>query len=111
MSFDPKADRLAVGTLNNIYLIDTQTGYEIARIPHANTVNAVSFSADGTTLAATSGRVLQFWTLAKMHWIRSDQIVETACSRLVRNLDESEWSALFGGEPYKQLCMDLPKPE
>ena len=111
LSFDPKGDRLAIGTLNNVYLIDTRSGYETARIPHANTVNAVSFSADGTTLAATSGRVLQFWKLADIHWIKSDQIVETACSRLVRNLGESEWSALFGGEPYKQLCVNLPKPE
>jgi WD40 repeat protein len=111
LSFNPQGDKLAVGTLNNLYLIDTQSGYELARIPHANTVNAVSFSADGTTLAATSGRVLQFWKLTDIHWIKSDQIVETACSRLVRNLDESEWSALFEGEPYKKLCMDLPKPE
>lgn len=111
LSFSPKADRLAVGTLSNVYLIDTQSGYEIARIPHANTVNAVSFSSDGTRLAAASGRVLQFWQLDDIKWIKSDQIVQTACSRLIRNLDESEWNALFEGEPYKQLCMNLAKPE
>ncbi len=111
LSFSPKGDLLAVGTLNNIYLLDTQTGYEIARIPNANTVNAVSFSADGTTLAATAGRVLQFWELTDMHWIKSDQVVEAACSRLVQNFAESEWNAMFEGEPYRKLCADLPVPE
>ena len=110
LSFSPKGDRLAVGTLSNVYLVDTQSGSEMARIPHANAVNAVSFSADGTTLAAASGRVLQFWNLADIQWIQSDQIVQAACSRLVRNFENSEWNALFEGEPYKPLCSDLPVP-
>lgn len=111
LSFSPKADMLALSTLSHVYLIDTQNGYEVARIPHANTVNAVSFSSDGTMLAAISGRVLQFWKLSDMRWIKSDQIVETACSRLVRNLAEAEWSALFEGEPYKPLCTELSVPD
>lgn len=110
LSFNPTNDLLAIGTLNYVYLIDTESGYEIARIPHANPVNSVSFSADGTTLAAGSGRVLQFWQLADIKWIKSDEIVPTACSRLVRNLGESEWSALFEGAPYRKLCENLAGP-
>lgn len=111
LSFNPKGDLLAVGTLTALYLIDTKNGQEIARIPHANTVNAVSFSADGTSLAAASARAMQFWQLPNIKWISTDQIVETACSRLVSNFGASEWNALFEGQPYKQLCEDLPVPE
>lgn len=110
LAFSPTGDLLAIGSLSHVYLIDTESGYEIARIPHANTVNSVSFSTDGNTLAAGSGRVLQFWKLADIKWIRSDEIVPTACSRLVQNLDESEWNELFEGAPYRSLCENLAGP-
>lgn len=110
LSFSPTGDLLAIGTLGYVYLIDTESGYEVVRIPHANTVNSVSFSADGTTLAAGSGRVLQFWKLSDIKWIKSDEIVSTACSRLVQNLDESEWNALFEDAPYRTLCENLAGP-
>jgi WD40 repeat protein len=108
MSFNPNGDILAIGTLRHVYLVDTQSGREIARIPHASNVNAVSFSPDGMTLAAASGRVIQFWQVANIKRIESSQIVETACSRLIQNFGESEWSAFFGDQPYKKLCEDLP---
>lgn len=108
MSFNPNGDILAIGTLNHVYLIETQSGREFARIPHANNVNAVSFSADGAILAAASGRVIQFWQVANIKRVESNQIVKTACSRLIQNFGESEWSAFFGDQPYKKLCEDLP---
>jgi len=111
LSFNSKGDLLAVGTLNNVYLIDARSGEEIARIPHANTVNAVSFSADGSTLAATSARVIQFWQVTAIQRIPSTRIVDTACSRLIQNFSVAEWTALFEGQAYKTLCAGLPIPE
>jgi WD40 repeat protein len=111
LSFNPTGNLLAMGTLNNVYLIDTNSGQEIARIPHANTVTAVSFSSDGNSLAAASARFIQFWQVADIKRIESDQIVETACTRLVQNFSTSEWNGLFEGQPYKKLCENLPIPE
>jgi WD40 repeat protein len=111
LSFSPTGDLLAMGTLNNVYLIDTKSGQEIARIPHANNVNAVSFSSDGSMFAAASSRFIQFWQVADIRRIESDQIVETACTRLVQNFGTSEWNGLFEGQPYKKLCESLPIPE
>lgn len=111
LSFNPSGTLLAVGTSNNVYLLDPATGREIARIPHIDIVNGVSFSADGKILATGSSKVLQFWDVSKIQRIRKDDLVPTACSRLVRNFDTSQWSTLFGDEKYRTLCENLPVPQ
>ena len=111
MSFNPKGDRLIIGALNNVYLIDPATGGEIARIPHKNSVNSLAFSADGRTLATASLKVIQFWDVSKIPVIEADNLVETACARLTRNFDQAQWSAFFGDdEEYRTLCENLPSP-
>jgi WD40 repeat protein len=111
LSFNPFGTLLAVGTSDNVYLLDPTTGREIARIPHIDIVNGVSFSADGKTLATGSSKVLQFWDVSKIQRIRKDDLVPTACSRLVRNFDTAQWNALFGSEKYRTLCENLPVPQ
>ena len=111
LSFNPLGTLLAVGTSSNVYLLDPTTGREIARIPHIDIVNGVSFSADGKILATGSSRVLQFWDISKIQPIRKDDLVPTACSRLVRNFDTAQWTTLFGGEKYRTLCENLPVPQ
>jgi WD40 repeat protein len=111
LSFNPFGTLLAVGTSDNVYLLDPATGREIARIPHIDIVNGVSFSADGKILATGSSKVLQFWEIAKIQRIRKDDLVPTACSRLIRNFDTAQWSALFGDEKYRTLCENLPVPQ
>jgi len=111
LAFNPLGTLLAVGTSNNVYLLDPTTGGEIARIPHIDVVNGVSFSADGKILATASSKVLQFWDISKIRRIRKDDIVQTACSRLVRNFDTAQWTTLFGDEKYRTLCENLPVPQ
>jgi WD40 repeat protein len=108
LSLNPGGDLLALGTAKNVYLMDVATGEEIARIPHIDIVNGVSFSIDGNTLATASSRSLQFWNMASIHQIKTDQLVPTACSRLVRNLDAAQWKTLFGDQDYRTLCENLP---
>jgi WD40 repeat protein len=111
LAFDPGGTLLAVGTATNVYLIDPDTGEEVARIPHIDIVNGVSFSADGSMLATASSKVLQFWNIQDIQKIKKDNIVPTACSRLVANFDTAQWQALFGEEPYRPLCENLPVPQ
>jgi WD40 repeat protein len=111
MAFNPTGDRLAVGTATEVYLRDANTGEESTRIPHPDNVNDVSFSADGNTLITVSSKILQFWDIAKLPQIRSDDLVSTACSHLIENFDIAQWSALFGGQKYRKLCENLPVPE
>src|SRR6185436_170817 len=76
MAFNPARDLLAVGSANNVYLINPSTLEEFARIPHTGSVTSVSFSVDGNTLLTSSLKVLQFWDLAKIQEINSETIVE-----------------------------------
>jgi len=111
LSFIPTGTLLAVGTAENLYLINPNTGEEVARIPHIDIVNGVSFSADGKYLVTASSIVLQFWDIANIQQIKKDDLITTACSRLTENFDGAQWSALFGGERYRPLCEKLPVPQ
>ncbi len=106
LAFNAKGTVLAVGTAKTIYLIDPDTGRELNRIPQANIVTSLSFSDE--TLLTTSANVMQRWDVASLKPIQSEQIVETACSRLVRNFDAAQWFAFFGNEEQHPLCEGLP---
>ena len=108
LAFNAKGDILAVGTAKTVYLINPSTGEEINRIPQADIVTSVSFSGDTNTLITASSNVLQIWDINSLQRIKSDQIVETACSRLIRNFDAAQWFAFFGNELYSPLCKGLP---
>jgi WD40 repeat protein len=111
LAFHPEGRILAVGTARNVSLVDIASGNEIARIPHSDAVNGVSFSSDGNYLATASSRVLQIWDATKIHAINSDDLVQTACSRLIQNLDTDQWTTLFENEKYRTLCDNLPVPQ
>jgi WD40 repeat protein/cell division protein FtsB len=110
LAFHPDGILFAVGTANQVYLMDLE-GKELARIPHRDTVNSVSFSAEGKYLATASSTLLQVWELNKIELIKSDELIPAACSRLFENFDPAQWSTFFGNEKYKTLCESLPVPE
>lgn len=110
LAFNPAGTLLAVGTATNAYLIDTATGEEVARIPHIDIVNGISFSPDGKMLVTASSKVIQFWSIENIQHIRKADLLPTACTHLVQNFDAAQWQALFGEEPYRTLCEDLPVP-
>ena len=111
LSFHPDGTLLAVGTSRNVYLMDVQSGKEVARIPHLSAVNGVSFSADGETLATASSQTLQFWELSAIRQITSPDLTDAACSYLIENLSLTQWETFFGSEPYEQTCANLPEPQ
>ena len=110
LALAPDGRLLAFGTAENVHVINTGTGEEIARIPHVASVNDLSFSPDGKTLASASSDLIQFWDTSNIQTIKREDLVAMACSRMTKNLDKSQWSSLFGAEPYTTLCENLPVP-
>ena len=111
IALNPAGDLLAVGTADNVYLIDPLRGREVGRIPHKGNVYSVSFSPDGNWLATTSQRAIQYWDIASLPSLSLDDPVQAACSRLIENFSQAQWETLFGSEPYRKLCPNLPGPE
>jgi WD40 repeat protein len=107
--FDPTSKWLATGSPDGFaYLWDLETGQENMRIPHADLVSGVNFSADGKILSTVSRKILQFWDMEKLVPITNETLVETACARLTKNLTSSEWEFFFAQDPYQHLCPKLP---
>jgi len=104
LAFSPDGSQLAVGAAGLVYLLDTVTVDEIARIPHAGNVSGVSYATDGKTLATTSLRSLQLWDMSKMQKIYESTLVQEACNRLVENFTEAQWKNFFSDDPYQVLC-------
>lgn len=110
LAFSPNGLTLAVGSRNNVYLVNPFTVKEIARIPHAGDVVGLSYSVNGNVMATASLRAVQFWEMAQIQTIGSNDLVKAACSRLSANFSQAQWSNLFGGEEYRMLCAGLPAP-
>jgi WD40 repeat protein len=108
MSFNPAGDRLMVGEQDQIRILDPLTGDELYRIRQKGAVTGVTFSTDGNTLFAASLRSLQSFDLTLVKNISGDDIMDSACSRLTQNLNDSEWALFFGDEVYEKLCPSLP---
>jgi WD40 repeat protein len=110
MLFDPQGSRLFVGATNTLLVYDPLDGHETDRIRHQDVVSGIAFSPDGNTLVTASLKNIQFWDVQKIPGITTDDLVTVACSRLTQNFSFSEWTALFGNEPYRELCGALPVP-
>ena len=112
MTFAPKSNVLAVGTTDNAYLIDADTGEEFSRIPHHGIIYNVSFTPDGKTLATSALKLIQLWEVSALPALHSTDLVSAACSRLIQNFSRSEWTVMFGSElPYVELCENLTVPD
>jgi WD40 repeat protein len=111
IAFHPQENTLAVGSVDNVYIFDAESGEELHRIPHNGLVYSVSFSPDGETLATAALKLIQIWNVAALPKPISGDLTQAACSRLIQNFSESEWTVLFGDEqPYVKLCENLPIP-
>jgi len=106
--FNSTGNILAIGTSSSVILIDTSLGEEIARIPHSDNVNGLSFSTNENILATASSRFIQLWDISKIAEIKSDSLVEVACSRMIANFNAAQWTAFFGAEEFRRLCENLP---
>ncbi|MGB7085539.1 MAG: hypothetical protein WBD47_08295, partial [Phormidesmis sp.] len=86
---------------------DSQSGQEIAKLNHDSSVNAVSFSPDGRTVATASAD-----GTAQIRYVFTQDVLTQACARLTRNLTLREWQRYLGdSEPYRKTCPNLPYPD
>jgi WD40 repeat protein len=53
-------------------------------------------------LIATEGGI------AKIYYTDMDDLTAAACQSATRNFNWGEWQLYFPGEPYRQICPDLP---
>lgn len=109
LDFNSKKQWLAsAGTDGFVYLWDLETGQEALRIPHSDAVFGINFSPDGTLLSTVSRKTVQFWEINLLEPFVKDQLVETACSRLTKNIPQNQWQFLFKEDEYRILCPELP---
>ena len=110
-SMDFNSQKQWLGTASEegyVYIWDLTTGSEVIRIPHSDTVSGINFSPDGNLLASVSRKTVQFWDVNLFLPVTEEKLIETACSRLMRNLNTNEWAFYFSEEPYRLLCPTLP---
>jgi WD40 repeat protein len=109
MDFSPDNKHLAVGdSTGYVYLFDQALGQEVARLPHVDKVTSISFSADGSQLATVARKTVLLWNVPSIPLVMRDNLMETACARLISNFDKNEWKLLFFEEEYRLICPNLP---
>jgi len=112
LSFSPDDRWLAGGgSTGYAYLWDIETSQEMVRIPHGNPVTSASFSPDGKRLFTVSRKVVRIWDISTIPKIPKDELIETACSHLIENLSQDDWTVYFADEDYQPICSILPIPE
>lgn len=107
--FSPDSAILSVGDSNGyVYLFDMNRMEEVARLRHVDKITGISFSPDGKRMAVAAQKSAALWDVLAIPFLYRDQLIETACSRLVENLSDSDWQTIFGAAEYQLTCPNLP---
>lgn len=112
-SFSPDGKLIVTASADNSAKIwETLTGKMIAELRGSlSAVNDASFSPDGNLiLTASSDGTARLWDLNPDIGSNSSmaELTAIACTRVTRNLTESEWRQYMGNEPYRPTCPDIP---
>ena len=108
VSFSPNGKYLATGGDNGIAQVwNLSTKREVARVEQGKSEleEAVAFSPGSKYLAPASSD-----NTAQIHYVRAEDLIREACSRLPRNLTKEEWRQYLPHEPYRKTCPKLPEP-
>jgi WD40 repeat protein len=104
IDFSPDGNWIVSGSNDySVRVWRVDTGEEIARMHHDREVTAVSFSPDGRTILSSS-----LDGTAKIWLWKSNDLIEIACERIVRNMTTNEWQQYIGSSTdFRESC---PKP-
>lgn len=113
VAFDPNGTHVATASADQVVRVwDTATGKERSRLRHSAPVQLVAFSRDGSTLVTVRSNELGLSPFRRWPW-RTEDMIESGCERVGRNLTKFEWGAYFpsGIEAYRRTCPSLPEAE
>ena len=104
IALSPDGRWVASVTGGTVWVWNAETGEEVARMFHDRSVSSVVFSPDSRWIAVVEQR-----NSIQVQKFQLDDLVEIACSRLTRNLTQTEWQQYIGGIlPYDLTCPKLP---
>jgi uncharacterized protein YecT (DUF1311 family) len=105
VAFSQDGKTLATAAGNTARVWDAATGIEISRVVHDQTVTSVAFAPDAKVLATAGDDGVVQLSL----WHPQD-LLDEACTRLMRNLTPEEWRQYLRDEPYRETCPNLQQP-
>jgi WD40 repeat protein/energy-coupling factor transporter ATP-binding protein EcfA2 len=103
MGFSPDGRFLVTGSQDKTARVWDLAGQEIARIPHASAVEAVSFNADGSHVTTAGQDGVRTWL-----W-RANDLEKVICAQMTQNFSSDAWTRYFGTAPYHATCAGLPQ--
>jgi WD40 repeat protein len=86
---------------------DAETGRELKRLPYSKQYVSVGLSADGKLLASSGFDPIARKQVVEVTELRPDNLVESTCARVGRNLTAAEWREYFYDAPYHRTCPRL----
>ena len=100
VAFRPDGNYIVSGAGLTFHLREAATGREIARLAQNNAATFAAFTRDGKYLVSLDGdNTIVAWLY------RPEDLIADACSRVTRNLTETEWEQYIGEAfPYRAIC-------
>jgi WD40 repeat protein len=78
-------------------VFEMSSGTEVERFEHPGGITALAVTHDNRIIALSS-------KVISGHWLRPEDLIREACSRVERNLSRDEWKLYMGSESYHQTC-------
>lgn len=100
VTFSGDGSLLATASEDRVaHVWDTESGLEVARLPHENSIISVVFVSEGKRLATVSDdRTARVWIL------KEDELIKLACERLNQKLTSEEGEQNLNREKYEEVC-------
>jgi WD40 repeat protein len=89
---------------------DATTGRELKRLPYGKKDASVALSPDGKLLASSGFDDFLRKQIVEITNLRPDNLIESTCRKVRRNLTAVEWREYFYDAPYHRTCPGIKSP-